>query len=310
LARLASTLLVLALLGGTAAAFAVTEELKLEESPITRPLVDELFSPVSEATTGTADVGFTLREADRMTLTIVGGDGEEVRTLARELPVEPGAIAFSWDGRDDAGAVVPDASYYPRVHLERAHRTIRLPNAISVDTAPPRIVVGRMRPRVVSPDGDGRADFTRVRYRVNEIARALLLVDGRQAVRGRLRRSTGVLRWFGKAFGKRLRAGRYRIELRAEDRAGNLSAPTATQRVRIRYVQLAREVIRVRSRARFRVGVSTDAERVRWLLRGRRGVSRRRLLRLRAPARPGRYTLFVSANRHADKVRVIVTRAR
>ncbi len=40
-------LLVLALLGCTAAAFAVTEGLKLEKSPITRTIVDKVVAPDS-----------------------------------------------------------------------------------------------------------------------------------------------------------------------------------------------------------------------------------------------------------------------
>ena len=39
-------MLVLGLLGGTAAAFAVTEGLKLEPSPILSPRIAKVFSPV------------------------------------------------------------------------------------------------------------------------------------------------------------------------------------------------------------------------------------------------------------------------
>lgn len=44
--RLIATALVLALLAATVAAFAITERLKLERSPIYGTKVDKIFSPV------------------------------------------------------------------------------------------------------------------------------------------------------------------------------------------------------------------------------------------------------------------------
>ena len=309
MARLASTLLVLALLGGTAAAFAITEELKLEESPITRPRIDKLFSPVSEVSTGRANIGFTLRKADTIDVAIVNSDGTVVRELARDLRVPAGAIAFTWDGRDERGALVDDGAYNPRVRLDRTHRTIGIPSTIRVDTEAPRIVLIRARPKVFSPDRDGRAEVVRVRYRIDDLAQPLLLVDGVQTARGRFRRA-GVLEWFGKRARRPLREGRYVLQLRAQDPAGNVSPRTRGQVVRIRYVDLGRGAVRVPAGARFRMGVKTHAKNVRWLLNAQRGVSRGRTLRLRAPTRPGRYTLYVSANGHADQALVVVTAAR
>ena len=46
--RVLSTLLVVSLLGGTAAAFAVTQGLKIEPSPILAPRIDKVFSPVCD----------------------------------------------------------------------------------------------------------------------------------------------------------------------------------------------------------------------------------------------------------------------
>ena len=71
MARLLSTLLVLGLLGGTAAAFAVTEHLKLVRSPILSTQVDnKVFSPVCRCSTEKARIHFRLRQADRVTLSI------------------------------------------------------------------------------------------------------------------------------------------------------------------------------------------------------------------------------------------------
>jgi hypothetical protein len=163
---------------------------------------------------------------------------------------------------------------------------------------------------VISPDHDGRAEFVRVRYRVDEPARPLLLVDGRQEGRGRIEADAGKLNWFGRVAGKTLRPGTYTLSLRGEDRAGNISGLTRSVRIRIRYVELPTGPIRATPRSRFRVHVDTDARRLRWRLGGRSGRAESPVLRLRAPAKPGRYTLYVTANGHADKTAVIVARRR
>ena len=111
-------LLVLALLGCTAAAFAVTEGLKLEKSPITRTIVDKVVAPDS-STHAKAAIGFVLRKPDRLTVQIVNGNGNVIRTLARSKRARPGTQQFTWNGRDNSGHVVPDGVYKPRVHLAR-----------------------------------------------------------------------------------------------------------------------------------------------------------------------------------------------
>jgi hypothetical protein len=305
-ARLFPIALVLALLAGTAAAFAVTERLKLVRSPIAAPRIDKTFSPVCDCPQERALVSFRLRRADDVDLAIVDGDGDVVRTLftGRGFPV--GTVAETWDGRDDAGRIVPEGSYRPRVHLERERRTIVLPNPIRVDVTPPRIRITEVRPSdAFSPDGDGRNDKLQVFYAIDEPAKALLYVDGRRVVRTRFSRQEDKLEWFGVRDGRPLRAGRQRLELRAEDTAGNVGPP-ARDAIRIRYVELGRSRVVVPPRVRFGIGVDTDARAYRWRLAGRTGIGRGPLLVLRSPAVPGRYTLFVEANGRADRATVIV----
>jgi hypothetical protein len=270
------------LLGGTAAAFAITERLKLEKTPITKPSITKVFSPLSERN-GTADVRFSLRKGDRITVEIVDADGNLVDTLASDVRLERGPVHFTWDGQDAAGAVVPEGRYRPRVHLDREHRTIVIPNPITVDLTAPKIRLLSARPRVISPDSDGRGEYVRVRFRVGERARALLLVDGRQEGRGRLERRVGKLNWFGKRSGRPLPPGWYTLAVRGEDQAGNVSDSTRAVRVRIRYVEVPARTIRVVAGRRFRVRVDTDADRFTWRLAGRSQTVSGRRLRLRAP---------------------------
>jgi hypothetical protein len=297
LARTVSAVLVVCLLGGTAAAFAVTQGLKLDKSPITDTHVDKRVSPAA----GTeARIAFRLRESDAVTVSVVDDEDNIVRTLLPQQRVRPRRFALSWDGRDDAGRSLPEGVYRPRIRLADERTTTMLPNDIELDTTPPSFEFGDVRPRVISPDGDGRAERISVRFSSGERVRALLFVAGKRRVLTQARES-GVIRW-----GARLRSGRYRLALAAQDQAGNTSRRVPVGTVRVRYIELARNVIRARVGFRFGVGVSTDAPNYRYRFAGRRGVGGGRFLRIRAPEDEGRYRLYVQANRHADSALVIV----
>jgi len=299
--------LVVGLLAGTAAAFAVTERLKLVRSPIFATRIEhKLFSPVCDCPSGTATVHFRLREADRLTIAIEDADRNVVRTLVDGLRLRAGDVAAAWDGRNDSGAVVPEGQYRPRVHLDEARRTILLPNPITVDTTPPEVLRFEVSPEGFSPDRDGRNDKVSALYEFSEAAHALLFVRGRREVRSRFQPLEGKLDWFGIVDGRPLRAGPVELALAAEDRAGNVSERTAPQAVRIRYVTLGRELIRTPAGLRFGVRVESDARTVTWRFAGGRGGTEPGLLVLRAPRNPGEYTLFVVANGRGARARVIV----
>lgn len=299
----------IALLAATAAAFALTEGLKLTPSPILGTRVaPKAFSPVCECRTGHATISFRVRDSDRLTVTIVAGT-EVVRTLAKRQPVRPGGrIEFRWDGLDDGGAIVPDGSYKARIHFARGRRTIELPNPMRVDTRPPSVVSASLAPRVISPDGDRRADRVVVRYRLDEDGRGILLVNGKRRVVTKFARPADSATWYGIVNGKPVRAGRYSLALRAKDPAGNIGEPAKLPPLVVRYVALGREQIDAVAGRRFAVRVSADAP-VTWRLNGRTGSARPGTLRLRAPAAPGSYTLYVAVGAHAASARVIVRAA-
>jgi hypothetical protein len=306
LARWPQLVIVFALLGATAAAFVVTERLKLERSPITGTRVDRVFSPVCECARDVAVISFVLRRAETVTLDLLDADGRSVRTLVRRSREPAGRVSYTWDGRDDAERVVPDKRYRPRVRLQRHGRTIVMPNLIRVDTKPPTIRVLRVFPRVFSPDGDRRRDRVTAWYEIDELARAMMLVDNRRRVLAKFPSTAGRLVWFGLLDGRPVRPGIYEIRLRAVDRAGNRSRRTRAFPVRVRYVELSRDRIEVTAGKRFSVRVFTHAPAYRWLFDGRRGVGTRQVLVLRAPETAGAYTLFVVAAGHADSASVAV----
>lgn len=303
MARLLPTLLVLALLGCTAAAFAVTEGLKLEKSKITRTQVDKVIAPRS-LTNAKAAIGFVLRKPDRLTVEIINGNGDAVRVLAGNRRAAAGSHVFFWNGRDAAGHIVPDGTYRPRVHLASERRTIVLPNPIRMDNTPPLIKLVSVSPLVFSPDGDFRRETVRIHYLTNEKARAILYLDGdrRTTVKRYLR--AGKLDWGGRA-ARNLPAGVYHLRLRAIDLAGNVSPSTRAVTVRISYIALRPHVVHVATGKRFGFRVLTFAKRYSWHLGSRGGVSRARTLVLRA-GQPGTQRLVVAANGHVARGLVVV----
>jgi FlgD Ig-like domain len=306
-ARWPQLLLVLVLLGATAAAFAVTERLKLERSPITGTFVDRVFSPVCDCARDEAVISFVLRRREKLTLDMLNREGRSIRTIVRDQGESAGRVSYTWDGRDNLDRVVPEGVYRPRVQLERNGRTIVLPNPIRVDTTAPVIRLARVFPRVFSPDGDGEADRVTATYSIDERAHAAMLVDGRQRVRSKFRQLDGKLVWFGRVNGRTVGPGIYEIRLRAIDRAGNRSPRTRAVPVRVRFVELSKDHIEVAAGKRFSVRVKSDAAAYRWLFAGRRGAGRREVLVLRAPDEQGSYTLYVSVGGHAAKAAVEVT---
>jgi hypothetical protein len=301
--------LVAALLVATSTAFVVTEKLKLTRNPIVGPRVDKLFSPLCDCETDTASISFRLRRPDRVTLDVIDSGGHVVRELARRRPQGRAAAAYVWDGRDGAGRVVPEGAYRPRVHLARARRTIVMPNPIRVDVTPPRVTSFTARPLVISPDGDGRSDTATIRYRLSERAVVELYVGATRAVRKLGTRPRGTIHWNGTAAGEPLPEGVYTLRLVARDVAGNLGPRSGSRTVRIRFLALGRDRVVVAPGGRFAMLALSHARRLRWSLGARSGVTRPGTLRLRAPVRPGRYTLRVDANGHVERAVVIVREA-
>ena len=201
--RLAAIVVVL-LIGGTAAAFAYTQGLKQTKSPIVATQVTKEFSRF-------AHIAFGLRRADHVSIEILNSHGDVVRTLVADRAVRKGFRGFTWDGRDDGGSRLPDGVYRVRVDLQDADRTIDLPNRIVLDTVPPRVVGASARVT---------ASLLRVSYRFDGQAQALLYVNGTRRVRSASIRPVGhvnlALRFIPKGAV---------IKLVARDLAGNLSKP-------------------------------------------------------------------------------------
>jgi hypothetical protein len=305
LQRVLTTVTLLGLLVATAAAFAITEHLKLIKSDVfgTRVYVGspqsrvKAFSPVCRCPTDTATVSIKLRHTGRVTMTIVDADGHEVRTLRSDVVMHARqAKAFVWDGRTDSGALAPDGVYHPWVELPR--KTYRFTNNITVDTKPPRVRSAAVaRPLLLAAPGRTVA----IRYVLSGKAHAVVYLGRRRIIVGRETRPTDKIKWAGTLGGRPLRAGTYVLSVGARDVAGN-ETPAAQRKdvtVVVRYVALAPGRITVRGGGRFAVRVETAAPRYTWRLGNRRGAGRGTVLRLHAPTTPGTYRLVVAEHGHA-----------
>jgi FlgD Ig-like domain len=294
----APTVLVSALLVATACAFAVTERLKLEDSPVIGTKIPGLFSP-REAE---ARIGFRLRREEDIQLDVADSQGTIVKHGVGSGIFGQAFHQFAWDGRDDSGQIVPDGIYHVQLELKDEGRTIEFPRTITADSTPPTIPFVDIRHQVFSPDGDGRADRADVRYRFGESAWAILYVDGKRVGRSGRRKPVGVYPWYAR--GKK--PGEYRLALAAQDRAGNIAPSTREFTVRLRYVQFFKTRFTPRAGRTLRVRVSSDAKRLTWRLGGRSGTGRPPLLRIPVPSQAGRYTLAVTANGHRARATVVV----
>jgi hypothetical protein len=317
LKRLAPTVFVVFLLGATVVAFAVTEHLKLEDSPIRSTRITTLFSPVCTACppgTRSALIGFRLRREEDISLDIVDSSGGMVRE-ALASQVVPGRVfrEFAWDGRDASGRVVADGVYRAQITLSDEGRTILFPDEIRVDATPPEVDDVKVKHSVFSPDGDGYADHASLRYRFSEPAYPVLYVDGRALPHGYRKRPVGAIQWFGRRFPP----GTHRLALAAQDLAGNLGSSTRELMFRIRYIDLFQKRYRAVAGQRLRIRVSTDSRGVRYLLtgHGRRipggvfisgAVGPIRSFVLKVPRVAGRYRLKVTVNGRSARALVVV----
>jgi hypothetical protein len=307
LQRLLTTATIAGLLIATAAAFAITERLKLTKSAVYGTKVSRGLSPTCGCARGKAQVSFKLRKHDDLTVSVLNVHNEEVALLASQS-FPKGLVRLKWNGRDDLGKRAPDGTYLVRIHLSGAHQTITLPNRILVDTTAPQILTVSRNRDVFSPDGDKQADFVRLTYQLSKPARVILYLDGKQVLKSFHHPQSGGVSWYGTSDDAVLPAGTYTLEMGAVDPFGN-STPVAERfrvTVQIRYITIAAHRITVAAGHRLVIGVSTDAKRYAWRLGKVKGHSRSHVLNVRVPTRRGRYTLVVEEQGHVDRAAVFV----
>jgi FlgD Ig-like domain len=305
LQRVLTTVTLLGLLVATAAAFAITEHLKLIKSPLYGTLVSKTISPVCHCPQRAATIKFRLRHSDRVTVTIVDSAENTVDTIVSGVRYSAhGRHHVSWRGTTESGDRAPDGTYSPWITLN-GRRTFQLPNKIVLDTTAPK-VLGAVRLKPVLLAGPGRT--VAISYSFSEPAHAVVYLGSDQIIRGRSSQTHDKIKWAGTRGGVQLPAGTYVLSVGAQDKFGNETPAAGRMNVTVvvRYVELTPERIAVRSGKTFRVHVKTAARRYTWRLGHRHGSHRGRVLRLQAPTTPGTYRLVVKENGHATTATVQV----
>jgi FlgD Ig-like domain len=296
LQRVLTTVTLLGLLVATAAAFAITEHLKLIKSPVYAPQVSKYLSPSCRCATDRARISIKLRHRATVTVTIVDTHKSTVATLAYREPRAKGRHRWTWHGRTDDGHLAPDGTYRPEISLP--HSTILLvADRIIVDTTAPRVLSASAEKGVLAGSGRGIA----IQYALSEPAHAVVYFGGRRIIRSRGTREHAAVKWAGTLDGRPVRAGRYVLSVGALDPAGN-ETPVAGRKsvtVVVRYIDLRPSRLTVPAGRRFIVHVQTKSSHYTWRLGHRHGASHRKVLRLRAPTTRGLYRLIVAEHGHS-----------
>jgi hypothetical protein len=216
-------LLVAFLLAGTAVAFAVTQGLKQERSPVYGVRFDRLAGPHHPAR-----LRFKLRKRQKITVTVIDGNGHAAVTLVDDEP-RRGLVKLHWNGRGLGASFVAPGPYRMRVHLARGDATITIPTVFRYDPVPPTLAHVSVSPRVLT-----RGRSVVIRYTTDEPGQVILRVDGNRAVVTRPRVRARLFTWDGTVHGRPVAAGVHVLLLRAVDLIGNRSHSSRPLRVRVR----------------------------------------------------------------------------
>lgn len=287
-----------ALLLATFGAFFVTQRLKNEPRVVRTLSLTNLFSPNGDKRREEATIRFRLESrSDDVSVTIIDSADDTVRRLVRErhVPAER-KLRFTWDGRDDAGRVVPDGSYRVRIGLRKQGRSAILVKSIRLDTTPPRPVVqvvnpaGTRAPLVVAP-----GTLVRFRYLGGSAPKRLAprfvvyrsdLNPPRIVARLVGARGSRSAVWDGLVAARPAEPGTYFVAARVRDRASNTGtspplrpaargAPPSRPGITVRGLAVQPPSVPVSGGARARFFVDARGQSYRWRIR-RVGATRGR----------------------------------
>ncbi len=146
----------------TFTAFFVAQRLKKTEPLVYAVQMGKFVSPNGDGRRDRVRLRFRTKQADVVTVQVVGRDGSSVRTLAAKRPLAAGSHRFTWNGRTAAGRPAADGAYRVRITLSRSGRGFVPDKTFRVDTAPPRMRVAAVVPSEVPAAGRRRP--VRVRY--------------------------------------------------------------------------------------------------------------------------------------------------
>ncbi len=148
------------------------------------------FSPNSDGVSDRAAIRFRLSERCSVTIRILSPvTGATVRTVVSGLRLYAGARSVVWDGKNDAGSVLPDGRYTVRIFAcdMARNKALRYPYSLQtwIDTVKPNFSALSVSPNPFSPNAtpDGRNDTTKIRITISEAGYANFSISGNSHVR-------------------------------------------------------------------------------------------------------------------------------
>src|SRR4051812_5342396 len=223
------------MIAATLGAFVLAQQLKSDFPLVIRFATKPAhFSPNGDGYRDTTQIGFDLSEPASVTFMVVDSEGNEVRRIASDRRLAGDAKhRWTWDGRSDDGAVVPNGTYRMRVVRRDESRVIDSVKEIGVDTVPPKAALVSAKPSVIATDLPGETPSVNITYRGPQnqapIVRVFRTDEGRPRVvrrfRGDPRRSAT---WDGRVSAGQERTepapeGDYAFTVAVRDKAGNLT---------------------------------------------------------------------------------------
>ncbi len=250
LVRILAALLVVVLVAGAAIVFVRAQILKSAPSPIIAPTItNSTFSPnayKSQRRQATLTVGLR----DRDTATVVIFDMHDREVAKARMRQQGQRIRASWSGMLATGTMAPDGAYRFAIVLKQARRTIRIPDAITLDATAPIVESTAKAGQRIAPGLAGATGTYSFTLTANEPVRFRLDVrqvqaDGTTRLRRRETKPVWTrskdMHWSADAgnlpldsVGEFVDPGSYIVGWHAEDRGGNiLSAPSIVEPSRL-----------------------------------------------------------------------------
>ena len=328
-AKTAFLLLAVATVGG----LYVAQHLRRSDPVVLGVRRTAAFSPKGTGPTA-ATVSFFLKRRDTVAVTVVDGQGDEVRTLSigRSVPAKT-RVDFVWDGRTANGKVPLDGTYRFRIGLARQGRSLTIPSGVRLDTKPATPIVTAVDPvhgngPLILPGAAqavGRVGGT-PGYDVEGFVLRTDVVPARIVKRFPLGDRPAQIRWDGTVGGHPAADGTYLLGISETDSAGNRGSapvvltpvpgpPRGHPGVTIRHLGVAPPTGPVRPGGLLGVQVDARGHGFQWGLKSAaggallaHGKGRGTVLRLRVPNKArGLLTLAVVGNGRRVEVPVAVT---
>jgi hypothetical protein len=145
--RLAQVLFAVLVLA-TGASFLLAQRIKQQPKAVDAQTLTRVFSPNGDGRNDAARFSLQLQRGDDVDVTVLDREtGREVRHLIVGRHIAPHqTVFFSWNGRNDAGALAPDAYYKLLITLRGQGRSSIANKRFVLDTAQPRPAVTAVGP--------------------------------------------------------------------------------------------------------------------------------------------------------------------